>query len=727
MDAYTLVILLLVIFLVSVVAIVIYNAQNPSSTKYDEKDGLNNRFVSISKHSADIEKSVQEDSKLHARIDESLKNSFDGNYDNLTNKPILFDGDYEKLKNKPNINRDDLSDYNKLINKPDLFNGQYDSLIGKPLLFDGNWSNLHHVPSLFKTSWEKIENKPHRYPTKWDKIDDKPDRYHTNWDMIHGKPTKYDTTWGQVQGKPIKYDTTWGQVEGKPIKYDTTWGQVEGKPDKFDTTWGQVEDKPDKFDTTWGQVEGKPDKFDTTWGQVQGKPDNFDTTWRKVKGKPKKFDTTWDQIEGKPQKFNTTWSNIDDKPDKFPTNWDMIEGKPVTGQTAIDNWAETELKKLLDEKASTVHTHNITEIQGFNPAEYALLNHNHAYENITGLSAELDKKQNVLLAGDNIIIKGSKISALHPNLDSYAKKTDIKKTSDALKTLLNKKQNSLTAGNNIIIKDSKISAVQPSLDSYAKTAKVASDIKTKEESILKKIETKQNKLTAGTNITINNANNTISAPLTGYATKASLNNYATKASLNNYAPKSSLGGYATKSSLNTTNVNLNKKQDKLTSSTDIAVRNITASSINGISNNQINNLRHTNRDIQTQLNEKASISQLNQKANNNHSHYSIRPTPVHVHNSIEFWIHGNAISGNTNFHNSGLLSITKDDNKGVYFLGYVLSGRWSDGNTWHPKVITIASSGHFVHIGTKSTDGHMWMAFMSILVGSGGVRFKWFN
>jgi hypothetical protein len=504
MDAYTLVIFLIVIFLVSVVAIVIYNAQNPS-TKYDEKDGLNNRFVSVSKHDADIEKSLQEDSKLHARIDESLKNSFDGNYDNLKNKPNLFDGDYEKLKNKPNINRDDLSDYNKLINKPDLFNGQYDSLIGKPLLFDGNWSNLHHVPSLFNTSWEKIENKPHRYPTDWNKIDGKPDRYHTNWDMIYGKPIKYDTTWGQVEGKPDKFDTTWGHVEGKPDKFDTTWGQVEGKPDKFDTTWDQVENKPNKFDTTWGQIDGKPDKF--------------------------------------------------------PTKWDMIEGKPVTGQAAIDDWAENELKLLLDEKASAVHTHNISEIQGFNPSDYALSNHNHAYENITGLSTELDKKQNSLTAGDNIIISSGKISALHPNLEPYAKKSEV-----------------------------------------------TSDIKTKEEGILQKIDKKQNKLTAGANITINNTN-TISAShpnLSGYATKASLNDYATKTSLNN-----------TQSSLNTTNRNLNAKQNKLTTSTDISVRNITASKINGVTKGQLQQLIH----LQSKLNSKLE--------NNNKSLlYTMRVSPI---------------------------------------------------------------------------------------------------
>ena len=623
MDAYALVIFLIVIFLVSVVAIVIYNAQNPS-TKYDEKDGLNNRFVSVSKHDADIEKSIQENSKLHAKIDESLKNSFDGNYDNLKNKPTLFDGDYRKLKNKPNINSDDLSDYNKLTNKPDLFNGQYDSLIGKPLLFDGNWSNLHHVPSLFNTSWEKIENKPHRYPTDWNKIDGKPDRYHTNWDMIYGKPIKYDTTWGQVEEKPEKFDTTWGQVEGKPDKFDTTWGQVEGKPDKFDTTWDQVDNKPNKFDTTWGQVDGKPDKF--------------------------------------------------------PTKWDMIEGKPLTGEAAIADWADKELKALLDEKASGVHTHNISEIQGFNPADYALSNHNHAYENITGLSAELDKKQNSLTAGDNIIISSGKISALHPNLEPYAKKSEV-----------------------------------------------TSDIKTKEEGILQKIDKKQNKLTAGANITINNTNNTISAShpnLSGYATKASLNDYATK------------------SSLDTTNRNLNAKQNNLTTSTDISVRNITASSINGISKHQINNLRHTNRDIQTQLNEKSNTNHNHDSvyAKKNHNHYNSQPSSVSRHAHNIFKISANYINGNTNFQNGALLSIVLEDDhyNDVYFLGFVVAGKWKDNveiweliglfwkkrRAWEPRVIPLAQKG-FIQEGWFSESGHMYITFYAGGHDINKIKYRW--
>ena len=610
MDVYILSALLLIVFLVVIVSIVIYYAQKPTSSVDSKSDGLKNRFISVSKHNSDIEKTIQEDSKLHARIDETIKNSFDGNYENLKNKPYLFDGDYDKLKNKPNINKDELSDYNKLINKPDLFNGHYDSLIGKPLLFDGNWSNLHHMPLLFNTSWEKVE----------------------------GKPDKFDTTWGQIEGKPEKYQTNWNMIDGKPPL--NIWSAIQGKPNKFDTTWGQIENKPNKFDTTWGQIDGKPDKFDTTWGQIQDKPNKFDTTW----------------------------AQIDGKPDKFPTNWDMIEGKPPVEvpQEQIDTWDKSEIKVLLDEKASTIHTHNISDIQGFNPAEYALLNHNHAYTSITGLSEELEKKQQVLTAGDNIVISGNEISALTPNLEPYATKTEV-----------------------------------------------TNNMRTKEQSIQQKIDQKQNKLTAGTNISIDE-NNTISA------SHPNLDGYATKTSLNEYATKTSLSGYAT-------NASLNQKQNKLSNTTDISVKNITASgSINGVSKTQMENLKNTTSDIQSQINRKANSDHNHDSvyAKTNHIHYNSRPIEVTYHNASQFRIAANYINGNTNFQNGALLSITSDNDRGnnIYYLALIIVGTWNK-DSWYPKVVQIASSGHISHAGFHSEHGFMNMVFNH--GGTSGLRHRW--
>jgi len=61
--------------------------------------------------------------------------AFDGDYDSLTNKPVLFDGDYDSLTNKPVLFD---GDYDSLTNKPALFDGDYDSLTNKPTIGDGS-------------------------------------------------------------------------------------------------------------------------------------------------------------------------------------------------------------------------------------------------------------------------------------------------------------------------------------------------------------------------------------------------------------------------------------------------------------------------------------------------------------------------------------------------------------------------------------------------------------
>lgn len=57
--------------------------------------------------------------------------SFDGDYNNLTNKPSLFDGTY-----------------NSLTGLPTLFDGDYDSLTNQPSLFSGDYADLTNKPTI---------------------------------------------------------------------------------------------------------------------------------------------------------------------------------------------------------------------------------------------------------------------------------------------------------------------------------------------------------------------------------------------------------------------------------------------------------------------------------------------------------------------------------------------------------------------------------------------------
>jgi hypothetical protein len=104
---------------------------------------------------------------------------FSGNYNDLSNSPILFSGDYNDLVNVPAIDNSDLMlsldatnlhlgtpnsvissvdlldlanslatiiDYTQLSNLPILFSGDYNDLVNRPNLFSGNYDDLSNSP-----------------------------------------------------------------------------------------------------------------------------------------------------------------------------------------------------------------------------------------------------------------------------------------------------------------------------------------------------------------------------------------------------------------------------------------------------------------------------------------------------------------------------------------------------------------------------------------------------
>ena len=73
-----------------------------------------------------------------------LPAGFSGNYNDLTNKPVLFSGVYDSLTNKPVLFS---GVYDSLTNKPVLFSGVYDSLTNKPVLFSGVYDSLTNKPT----------------------------------------------------------------------------------------------------------------------------------------------------------------------------------------------------------------------------------------------------------------------------------------------------------------------------------------------------------------------------------------------------------------------------------------------------------------------------------------------------------------------------------------------------------------------------------------------------
>ena len=77
---------------------------------------------------------------------------------NQINNINLFDGDYNNLTNKPTIPTAFSGDYNDLTNKPSLFSGDYDDLINKPTIFSGNYNDLVNRPIIPSLTGYATEN-----------------------------------------------------------------------------------------------------------------------------------------------------------------------------------------------------------------------------------------------------------------------------------------------------------------------------------------------------------------------------------------------------------------------------------------------------------------------------------------------------------------------------------------------------------------------------------------
>ncbi len=109
----------------------------------------------------------------YALYAKSAANGFSGNYNDLTNKPVLFSGSYPDL-----------------TNKPVLFDGAWASLTGKPTTLSGygitDAMSISHAANNITTT--NI----------------------TNWNTAFG--------WGNHSGlyRPITYVPTWSEVTGKP-------------------------------------------------------------------------------------------------------------------------------------------------------------------------------------------------------------------------------------------------------------------------------------------------------------------------------------------------------------------------------------------------------------------------------------------------------------------------------------------------------------------------------
>ena len=145
----------------------------------------------------------------------SWVNNFDGNYNNLSNKPTLFDGNYNSLTNLPTLSTVASTGlYSSLSGTPTLSNvassGDYNDLTNKPSLAlvatTGSYNNLSDKPSLFDGAWSSITNKPAFQSVatsgNYDDLNNKPSLFSGSYTDLTNKPTLFSGSYNDLSNLP---------------------------------------------------------------------------------------------------------------------------------------------------------------------------------------------------------------------------------------------------------------------------------------------------------------------------------------------------------------------------------------------------------------------------------------------------------------------------------------------------------------------------------------------
>jgi hypothetical protein len=136
-----------------------------------------------------------------------------GEYNDLTNTPILFDGDYANLTNTPTLFD---GDYANLTNKPTLFDGDYANLTNTPTLFDGDYANLTNTPTLFDGDYANLTNTPTLFDGDYANLTNTPTLFDGDYANLTNKPTLFDGDYANLTNTPTLFDGDYVNLTNKP-------------------------------------------------------------------------------------------------------------------------------------------------------------------------------------------------------------------------------------------------------------------------------------------------------------------------------------------------------------------------------------------------------------------------------------------------------------------------------------------------------------------------------
>jgi hypothetical protein len=323
---------------------------------------------------------------------------FSGDYNDLTNKPVLFSGAYSDLSGKPVLFS---GSYVDLADKPTLFSGDYADLTNKPAPYsltaasttdlggvkvgsgltvtaDGTISVSASAGAGTVTS-VSVESTDGKISVTGSPITSSGTIALTinesNFNLenmsgtlsaanvsglssvatsgaygdLSGLPTLFDGAYASLTGKPVLFSGSYNDLTEQPILFSGAYADLTGKPVLFSGSYDDLTNKPAAYvlqtasDTTLGGIKVGSGLSIDAQGVLTAVAGGFSGDYNDLTNKPVLFDGAYESLTGKPVLFSGSYTDLTNRPlfSAVATSgsYDDLLNKPVIPSQYTDSMA----------------------------------------------------------------------------------------------------------------------------------------------------------------------------------------------------------------------------------------------------------------------------------------------------------------------------------------------------------------------------------------------------
>ena len=329
--------------------------------------------------------------------------TFDGNYDSLTNKPTLFSGSYDDLTNQPTLFN---GDYNSLSNAPTPYSLPVASATvsggvkvdGSTVVMDNGVLKVYpdyllqsdlpapySLPTASTTALggvkvdgttitisdgvitsSQIGSIATASPTVLGgvKVDNttitisngvitahSSDDGVTSYNDLTDKPTLFSGNYADLNDKPAAYTlpaastTTLGGVKVDDLTITISNGMISAP--KSSVSYNDLDDKPTLFSGSYGDLTNKPALFSGRYGDLTNQPNLFSGSYNDLTHKPDLFSKSYNDLTDHPSLFTGSYVDLTNKPNLFSGNYNDLSHKPAIPTAFSGNYNDLSNKPTI--------------------------------------------------------------------------------------------------------------------------------------------------------------------------------------------------------------------------------------------------------------------------------------------------------------------------------------------------------------------------------------------